>query len=77
MGCKGVPFRDPPIHPIQGMVNQSVLKSQSVDPFYADRSSDREPVPGTIPFAAEFVPFHVKEGKKWENKNEFIAYISH
>ena len=48
MGCKRVPFRDPPIHPIQDMLNQSVLKSQSVDPFYADCSSDREPVPGTI-----------------------------
>ena len=75
VNCRGLPFRDPPIHPIQDMVNQNVLKSQSVDPFYADRSSDRAPVPQTIPFSTAFLPFPIKEGKEWEDKTKFVSSI--
>jgi len=38
----------PRIHLIQGMDNQPRLKTQQVNPFFADTREERRPVPGTI-----------------------------
>jgi hypothetical protein len=50
LGCvRGVPSDKPPIHLIRDMHRQPRYNPQSESRFFADSSTMREPVPGTIP----------------------------
>jgi mono/diheme cytochrome c family protein len=48
-GCtRGRPSSEPPIHPNPNMFHQEKYKPQSESEFFADGSSMRQPVPGTV-----------------------------
>ncbi len=49
MGCgRGLPFEKPPAHVDRGMSEQPKFKPQSENDFFADKSSMRMPVSGTV-----------------------------
>jgi Cytochrome C oxidase, cbb3-type, subunit III len=47
-GCRGQKSTEPPILPIQNMVDQTSYGPQSKNDFYKDGQANRPPVPGTI-----------------------------
>ena len=48
IGCRGDHSTKPPIHPNPNMDSQDKFKAQSVNPFFADSSTMRMPIEGTI-----------------------------
>ena len=51
LGFRGQTFTNPPLEVFSDMKHQLKYKSQSSSEFFADHRSDREQVPGTVPFA--------------------------
>ncbi len=47
-GCRGDISEQPPIHPIRNMMDQPRFDPQETNPFFADKRSQRLPVPGTV-----------------------------
>ena len=47
-GCRGQKSTEPPILPIQNMVEQTSYAPQSKNEFYKDQMANRPPVPGTV-----------------------------
>lgn len=47
-GCRGMKSEKPPIHPNPNMDHQQRFEEQERNPFFADGSSMRMPVPGTV-----------------------------
>ncbi|MBX9836937.1 MULTISPECIES: c-type cytochrome [Silvanigrella] len=48
VGCRGQKSTEPPILPIQNMVEQTSYGPQSKNEFYKDQMANRPPVPGTV-----------------------------
>ncbi|MEM1041566.1 MAG: cytochrome c [Bacteroidota bacterium] len=47
-GCRGMHSDKPPIHPNLNMDFQEYFEPQEANPFFADNSAMRQPVPGTV-----------------------------
>jgi len=61
-GCRGQKSKEPPILPIQNMVEQTSYGPQSKNDFYKDGLSNRQPVVGTVAQGEEKTNFPLYYG---------------
>lgn len=65
-GCRGQKSTEPPIMPIQNMVEQTSYGPQSKNDFYKDRMANRPPVTGVVAYGEEKTnkPLHLGQTKE-------------
>lgn len=74
-GCRGQKSTEPPILPIQNMVEQTSYGPQSKNDFFKDGQANRPPVPGTVAQGEEKTNKPLYYGQETDSSNQNPIWV--